>query len=160
MAQDLRFESGRLIMGEAVTFGQRYSYPTSHPLDVVMAPKYFDPARRTLRAGDTIRVVQLANHAYETESNWVMAFVDLMVMEVSPSGVKVAPERSAVSIPEPAPVPKAPAPEPERYIQADGAEVVKEDGGYTVKIGDDKLAHLKTLAAAKAVAAGEAPLPQ
>ena len=54
-------------MGEAVRFAQRYNYPTNHPLDVVMAPKYFDPARRTLRAGDTIRAVQLANPAYETE---------------------------------------------------------------------------------------------
>ena len=147
-------------MGEPARFAQRYNYPTNHPLDVVMAPKYFDPARRTLRAGDTIRAVQLANPAYETESNWVIAFVDLVVMEVSPAGVKVAEERPAVAVPPPAKAPPAPEIEPEKYIRADGAEVVKEDGGYAVKLDGDRVAHLKSLAAAKAVAAGDAPLPQ
>lgn len=160
MHQSLTFQPSRLILGEPVPFGQRYAYPTSHALEVVMAPKYFDAARSRLRAGDTIRVVRLANQDYDAPTNWVMAYVDLMVMEVSAAGVKVAEERPAVSVPEPEMAPPAPEPEAERYIKADGAEVVKEDGGYTVKLGDERLAHLKSLAAAKAVAAGDAPLPR
>lgn len=160
MHQSLTFQPGRLILGEPVPFGQRYTYPTSHALEVVTAPKYFDAARSRLRAGDTIRVVQLANQDYAAPANWVMAYVDLVVMEVSAAGVKVAEERPAVSVPEPEAAPPPPEPEAERYIRADGAEVVKEDGGYTVKLGDERLAHLKSLAAAKAVAAGDAPLPR
>lgn len=160
MQQSLTFQAGRLILGEPVPFGQRFTYPTSHDLEVVKAPKYFDAARSRLRAGDTIRVVQLANQDYAAPTNWVMGFADLLVTEVSAGGVKVAEERPAVSVPEPEAKPKAPEPEPEQYINADGAEVVKDDGGYTVKLGDKALAHFKSLAAAKAVAAGDAPLPR
>lgn len=160
MHQSLTFQPGRLIMAEPVPFGQRYTYPTSHDLGVVTAPRYFDAARSRLRAGDTIRVVQLANQDYAAPTNWVMAFADLLVTEVSAAGVKVAVERPAASVPEPVQALAAPEPEAEQYVEADGAEVVKEDGGYTVKLGDERLAHLKSLAAAKAVAAGDAPLPR
>lgn len=158
---NLNFQLSRLIMGEPVPFGQRYTYPTSHPIDAVKAAGYFRPARTRLRAGDTIRVVQLADPDYAAPTNWVMGFVDLMVTEVSDVDVKVAEERPGASVPKPkATKAKAPEREPERYIEADGAEVVEEDDEYVVELNGEKLARLKDLAQANAIAAGDAPLPR
>lgn len=160
MQQSLTFQASRLIMGEPVPFGQRYTYPTSHALEVVLEPRYFDPARARLRPGDTIRFVQLANQDYAAPTNWVMAFADLMVTEVSAAGVRVVEERPAAAVPEPTRAAKGPEPEAEKYIPADGAEVIADAAGYAVNLGGARIAHLKSLATAKVVAAGDAPLPQ
>lgn len=157
---EIRFFPQNLIMGEAVPFGQRYTYPTDHALDAVRADGYFNAARNRLRAGDTIRVIRLGNRAYDAPSNWVVEFSDFIVMEVSPAGVAVAEEGAARAVPKPKAKPKAKEPSREKFIAQDGAEVVESDEGYKVQLDGEDIAVLQDLAQAKDVASGAAPIPQ
>lgn len=156
------FKSSNLIMGEPVTFGQRYTYAADHALAVMTAKDYFNPARSRLRAGDTIRVLQLEHADPQRPDNRVVSWTDLLVQAVGADGVEVVDERPAVTVPEPKAKPKTQNRRArERYVEDSDAKVVEEDDGtFAVETSDGRFTGLKSLVEAQDIAAGAAPLPQ
>lgn len=158
----VRVDLNELYLGEPVQFGQRYTYATTHPLEDVMGPGYFDAARFRLRPGDTIRATRLASKNREAPDNHVLAFVDLIVaandkhVEVQAEGRlfrlpgrgKFTPPKEEILQPQ------------EHYIEDDGAEVKEGKGGkFEVELGGKVVAKADDMDAALRIAAGEDPLP-
>lgn len=156
------FKTSSLVMGEPVSFGQRYTYAADHDLAVMTAEGYFSGARSRLRAGDTIRVLQLEHADPQRPDNRVVAWTDLLVQAVGAGGVEVVDERPAVNVPEPKKKPTARNRRAEeRYVEDSGATVVEDDDGtFAVETTDGRFAGLKSLVEAQDIAAGAAPLPQ
>lgn len=156
------FKPSSLVMGEPVAFGQRYTYATDHALETMTSEGYFNGARSRLRAGDTLRVLQLEYADPQRPDNRVVAWTDLLVQAASADGVKVVDERPAVSVPAPKAKPKARNRRTqERYVEDSGAKVVEEDDGtFAVETPDGRFDGLKSLIEAQDIAAGAAPLPQ
>jgi len=156
------FAKTHMTIGEPVTFGQRHTYAIDHDLAVMTAAGYFNPARSRLRAGDTIRVIQLEYNEQQRPDNRVVAWTDLLVQSVSDDGVEVVDERPAVTVPEPKAKPKTRNRRAqERYVEGSDAKVVEEDDGtFAVETSDGRFDGLKSLIEAQDIAAGAAPLPQ
>lgn len=154
------FKPHHLTMGEPASFGQQYTYAIDHPMDAMLKPEYFNGARHRLRAGDTIRVIQLQAQNVADPSNRVLAFAGLLIVQASPDGVEFVVDRPVVEIPTAKYQPqKAESPKKETYVSGE-AEVKEIAGGkYRVMVGDKKVGDFKDMQQALDVASGTAPIP-
>lgn len=77
-----------MAMGEAVPFGQRYTYGSTHPMMAMLDPGYFLSMRHQLRAGDTVRLCQMEQIDIHGPGNRLLAYIDLIVIESSKEGIR------------------------------------------------------------------------
>ena len=91
-------EPGRMIMAEPTPFAQRYTYHTIEPLECTLRADFFHSVRDSLRAGDTIRIIET-----DPSRLVVKRYVDTMVIAGGrhPSGVLLHIEGGVVDVPAP-----------------------------------------------------------
>lgn len=156
----ITFKPDHLLIGEPVVFGQRYNYAIDHPIEQMLGQGYFNPARNRLRAGDTIRILQLQSPSTTDPENRVLAYADILVTSASSEGgVEFVVERPAVSVQEKkTDTPKRGRPRKETYVSGD-AEVKKDGSKYKVMVGAKEVAVLPDYQQALDIASGTTPLP-
>lgn len=69
-----------MVMAEAVPFGQRWTYYSTHPIEELINPEYFKSSS-VLRSGDDLRVIQLEGVG---DSAKVIAYADILIVGVKP----------------------------------------------------------------------------
>lgn len=155
----LKAYAPNLFVGEPVQFGQRYTYVSDHDMGAMLGPGYFDPLRRRLCPGDTLRIVQVETPDVKSIDNRVLSYVDCTVMAVGDT-IDLAADKPPVKVPntKAAPLPLKPKTS-ERYVQGP-AEVTPGRGGYTVKVGKEVVASGLEEMEALAVSRGDAPIPE
>lgn len=154
------FKPHHLTMGEPATFGQRYTYAIDHPIDAMLENSYFNGARHRLRAGDTIRVMQLQVQNTADPDNRVLAFADLLITQASNDGVEFVVERPAVKVPRAKHrQPKKETQKKETYVSGEAEVKELDDGTYRVMVGDEPVADFKDMQQALDVASGSNPIP-
>lgn len=82
-----------LIMGEAVTFGQRFTYHSDHPIEVMLTEGYFLPVRSNINAGDFITLIRV-------ESGRVREMQETVVVEVSANYIDIRTTQKRIVVPE------------------------------------------------------------
>jgi len=64
-------------MAEAVQFGQRWTYYSTHTMETMMEPTYFNLVKNQLKTGDDLRLLQL-------EENKVSCVSDVLIVNTDP----------------------------------------------------------------------------
>lgn len=151
----MRARTGNLCMAEAVPFGQKWTYHTDRPLDMVLSPDYFKAERYKLRVGDELRVCRIVEDR-------VREMVDLLIIENSDpvfEMVEVGERREFPDVRKRV-SPVDHAPRGERYIGANGS--VRWNPGrkvHEVFEGDKLVAASQDKDLAWEMARGSVPLP-
>lgn len=73
----MKCKPGRFVMGEAVPFGQRWTYGSTDPMSEMMDPEYFTPVSGQVQVGDEIRLLQMTRDSVEE-------IAEVLVSSVSP----------------------------------------------------------------------------
>lgn len=55
----LKCKPGRLVMSDAVPYGQRWTYASTDPMSEMTKPEYYANVADNLRAGDSIRIMRV-----------------------------------------------------------------------------------------------------
>ena len=77
----------QLCMSEASPFCQPWAYASDHDMEHMLAPYYFKSEHDRLRAGDTIRIVQMEEKNVHERNNTVVEMADVTVISSSRDGV-------------------------------------------------------------------------
>jgi hypothetical protein len=85
--KELRYIPQNLSMSESAPVCQPWSYACSHPMEDILSPKYFLSAGDRLRAGDTIRAVQMSDNNIHSRDNSVLEFADVTITGVNKDSI-------------------------------------------------------------------------
>lgn len=95
---------GRMVMGEAVPYGQRWTYYSTDPMKEMLNPEYFKNVAGQIRAGDDIRLLNIDGNGS------VLELAEVLVTNVSGAEldfhVSRKPEKTQLKAGRAAPQPK------------------------------------------------------
>lgn len=70
---------GRLVMGEAVPYGQRWTYSSTDPMSEMTKTEYYSNVMHSFRSGDSLRVLAL-------DGEEVSEVAEFLITAKTPSG--------------------------------------------------------------------------
>ncbi len=92
----LKCKTGRLVMCEAVPYGQRWTYASSDPMSEMIKPEYYANVADQIRSGDSIRIMnvdredvrEVAEYLIASKSGQSLVLIEVMkpIKIPAPSG--------------------------------------------------------------------------
>lgn len=99
----MKCKPGRFVMGEAVPFGQSFTYYSTDPMEEMLKPEYYSNVVGNIRMGDTIKI-------FNIDGQEVIEVAEVLVTSVVKQEIKLhvtrKPEKTNPDRRKPGPKPK------------------------------------------------------